>query len=149
MMIRDCMSTAALTVDPDDSLQRAAQRMSGNDIGFLPVTDGERLIGIVTDRDIAVRGIGAGLGPDSRVRRVMSPEVRYCYDDEEAVEVLANMSDIQVRRLPVVDAKKRLVGIVAITDLARAEASRAGGALKGIARRSGLHSQSVDEVRVT
>jgi CBS domain-containing protein len=100
---------------------------------------------MVTDRDIAVRGIGAGKGPDTKVGEVMTHEVRYCFDDETIEDVCENMADIQVRRLPVVNRRKRLVGIVSLADIVSTTASKdAGEALEGITRPSALHNQSAD-----
>jgi CBS domain-containing protein len=136
------MTSDVRIVDPDESLQDAAQAMADIDAGILPVGEGDRLIGIITDRDIAVRGVGQGRSPSTKVRDVMSTEVKYCFIDEDADEVLENMAEIQVRRLPVLDRDKRLVGIISITDFAgNGEAVHAGEALGDIARPSGLHSQ--------
>jgi len=116
--------------------------MAEIDAGFLPVRENDRLVGIVTDRDIAIRGVAKGLPPDAEVRQVMSDEIRYCFEDDDAEDVLANMGEIQVRRLPVLNRDKRLVGIVSITDLAgNGDAAQAGEALSEIARPSALHSQ--------
>ena len=142
MKVSECMTNDVRIVDPDETLQDAAQAMADIDAGILPVGEGDRLIGIITDRDIAVRGVGRGRSPNTKVRDVMSPEVKYCFIDEEAEEVLENMAEIQVRRLPVLDRDKRLVGIISITDFAgTGEAAHAGEALGDIARPSGLHSQ--------
>src|SRR3546814_7116978 len=116
--------------------------MADIDTGFLPVADNDRLIGIVTDRDIAIRGVAAGRRPEASIREVMSDEVKYCFDDQDVDDVLENMGDIQVRRLPVVDRDKRLVGIVSITDLAgNGDAREAGQALGDIARPSATRSE--------
>lgn len=142
MKVSECMTCDVRIVDPDESLQRAAQAMADIDAGVLPVGEGDRLIGIITDRDIAVRGVGQGRSPSTKVRDVMSAEVKYCFIDEDAHEVLENMAEIQVRRLPVLDRDKRLVGIISITDFAgHGEAANAGEALGDIARPSRLHSQ--------
>ena len=144
MKISECMSRDVQLAAPDHSLQSAAQMMADIDAGFLPVADNGRLIGIVTDRDIAIRGVAAGRPPEASIREVMSEEVKYCFDDQDAEDVLENMGDIQVRRLPVVDREKRLVGIVSITDLAgNGDAREAGEALGDIARPSAQHSQTV------
>ena len=98
---------------------------------------------MITDRDIAVRGVAEGKSPDAKVREVMSSEVRYCFEDEDANTVLTNMADIQVRRLPVVNRDKRLVGTISLSDLATSgEAARTGEALSGISRPGGEHSQT-------
>jgi CBS domain-containing protein len=141
MQIKECMTRDVRVVSPDDTIERAAQIMGQVDAGVLPVGEGDRLIGMITDRDIAIRGVAEGCGPDARVRDIMSQEVRYCFDDEEAERVLDNMAEIQVRRMPVVDHDKRLVGIVSIGDLAKDEARRSGKALGEIAQPSDLHSQ--------
>ena len=144
MKISDCMSRDVQLATPDHSLQSAAQMMADIDTGFLPVADNDRLIGIVTDRDIAIRGVAAGRRPEASIREVMSDEVKYCFDDQDVDDVLENMGDIQVRRLPVVDRDKRLVGIVSITDLAgNGDAREAGEALGDIARPSAQHSQTI------
>lgn len=144
MRISECMSTDVRVAAPDNTMQSAAQAMADIDAGFLPVAQDDRLIGIVTDRDIAIRGVAAGRPPEASIREVMSEEVRYCFADEDSDRVLDNMGDIQVRRLPVIDREKKLVGIVSITDLASdGDGRRAGKALGGIARPSAQHSQAV------
>lgn len=143
MNIKDCMTRRVHMVEPDATIADAARLMADNDVGALPVATPERLIGMITDRDIAVRAVAAGLGPDTRVRAVMSDEVMYCFENEEVEDVLANMGDIQVRRLPVVDEDKRLVGIVSLSDLANDEEQAAGETLCLIAREGGQHSQSL------
>lgn len=128
---------------PEDTIQEAAKAMASIDAGVLPVGDGDRLIGMITDRDIAVRAVGNGKGCDAKVREVMSAEVKYCFDDDDSEDVLRNMGDLQVRRLPVLNRDKRLVGIVSLSDCAAGrEAPRAGEALHEIARPGGQHSQS-------
>src|SRR5207245_8061164 len=102
---------------------------------------GDRLVGIITDRDIAIRCIAAGKGPETKVREAMTNEVLYCFDDEDTQHACQNMADIQVRRLPVMNRNKRLVGIVSLSDLARKEPNTAK-ALHGIARPSEQHNQS-------
>ncbi len=144
MKISECMSRDVRVCAPDHTLQSAAQTMAEIDAGFLPVGEGDRLIGIVTDRDIAIRGVARGQPPESNIRDVMSAEVCYCYDDDEIDDVAENMSEIQVRRLPVIDHDKRLVGIVALSDIARGgKRSTTGEALGDIARPSMQHSQSI------
>jgi CBS domain-containing protein len=90
-------------------------------VGLLPVTDGDRLVGMISDRDIAIRGVAMGLGPDSRVGAVMTEDVKYCFEDQDLEEITQNMGDIQVRRLPVLNRDKQLVGIIALGDIARAD----------------------------
>lgn len=144
MKISECMSRDVRVCAPDHTLQSAAQTMAEMDAGFLPVGEGDRLIGIVTDRDIAIRGVAKGQPPESNIRSVMSSEVCYCFEDDDIDEVADNMSQIQVRRLPVVDRDKRLVGIVALSDIARGgKLNSVGEALGEIARPSAQHSQSL------
>ena len=141
MQVRECMTREVRVISPEDTIERAAQLMGQIDAGVLPVSENDRLVGMITDRDIAIRGVAEGCGPSARVRDVMSREVKYCFDDSETDEVLDNMAEIQVRRMPVVDHDKRLVGIVSIGDLAKEESRETGKALGDIARPSGLHSQ--------
>src|ERR1041385_3328285 len=108
MKIRDVMTRTAHLTRPDDTLRHAAQMMKECDCGVLPVADGDRLIGMITDRDIAIRGIADGKGPDAKVRAVMSAEVKYCFEDEDIDHVADNMAELQVRRLPVMTHQKRL-----------------------------------------
>jgi CBS domain-containing protein len=143
MRISECMTPDVLTIRPDVRLSEAAKLMLEEDIGVLPVADDERLVGMLTDRDIAVRAIAAGLDGQARVRDVMSREVLYCFEDQEVDEVAQNMSDMQVRRLPVVNRRKRLVGIITTGDLAREVSAEAcGAAMSGVAQPGGLHSQA-------
>ena len=93
--------------------------MKDQDIGFIPVAEDDKMIGMVTDRDIVIRAVAEGAASDKDVQSVMSPHTYYCYDDQDAEEVCANMAEIKVRRLPVVNRDKRLVGVVSIGDLAQ------------------------------
>jgi CBS domain-containing protein len=130
-------------VDPDQTIQAAARIMSEIDSGVLPVGEKDRLVGMITDRDIAVRAVAEGRDPQTAVREIMTPDVRYCFEDEDTDHVARNMADQQVRRLPVVNRDKRLVGILSLGDLAVSQGARpAGEALSGISRPGGEHSQS-------
>ena len=141
MKISQCMTQDVQIVSPDDTIERAAQIMGSIDAGILPVEQGDRLVGMITDRDIAIRGVAEGCGPDARVGDIMSQEVLYCYDDEDTGKVLDNMAQIQVRRMPVVNRDKQLVGIVSLGDLDREEPDKAGFAMKEITRPSQIHNQ--------
>lgn len=144
MKVNQCMTREVRIVDPDETLQDAARVMADIDAGVLPVGENDRLVGILTDRDIAIRAVALGRKPTAKVRDVMSETISYCYEDDEAGDVLETMAEVQVRRMPVLDRNKRLVGIVSITDLAHhGEAARAGDALGDITRPSGLHSQAL------
>lgn len=110
-------------------------------VGLLPVADNDRLVGMISDRDIAVRGVGVGRGPDSRVGDVMTADVKHGYEVQDLEEVTANMGDIQVRRLPALSRDKQLVGIIALGDIAQVQPSDGTGAALGeISRRGGRHS---------
>jgi CBS domain-containing protein len=118
MKIGEIMTRDVEIARPDDTLQTAAALMADLDVGVLPVGENDRLVGVITDRDIAIRGVAKGLDPSkTSVREVMSTELRYCFEDEDVQEVAAKMSEWQVRRLPVLDRNKRLVGIVSLGDL--------------------------------
>ena len=144
MRISEVMTRDVRVVAPNQTLQDAASTMAELDIGALPVAENEKLVGMITDRDIAVRAVARGLGASTPVREAMTDAIKYCYADQTTDEVTRNMADIQVRRLPVVDRDKRLVGILSLGDLAHADTPDAGMALKGISQRGGEHSQSAD-----
>jgi CBS domain-containing protein len=143
MKISNVMSQDVQLIKPDDTIRSAAALMKKIDAGLLPVTENDRLIGMITDRDIAIRGVAEGMGPDAKVRNTMSPEVKYCFEDEDVAHVAENMADLQIRRLPVMDRNKRLVGIVSLSDLATAGSlPKTAKALHGISQRGGHHNQS-------
>jgi CBS domain-containing protein len=143
MKVREAMTRDVVLVHPEQSICEAAAIMEDCDIGSLPIGDGDRLVGMITDRDIAVRAVAKGLSPDTAVRQVMSKEVLYCFDDDEMQNVAKNMGDIQVRRLPVVNRDKKLVGILSLGDLARkTDSGTAGKAMADIAEPSEQHSQT-------
>ena len=143
MRVSDCMTRGVEIASPEETICDAARMMADCDAGALLVGENDRLVGVITDRDIAIRAVAEGKGPDAKVRDVMSTEVRYCYEDDDVEEVLRNMGELQVRRLPVLNRDKRLVGIVSLSDLAMHGASTtAGQALGYIARPGGEHSQT-------
>jgi len=134
MIISEVMTRDVTIVSPDDTLESAARLMEEQDFGSLPVAENDRLVGMLTDRDITIRGVAHGLTPrDSTVREIMSAEIKYVYDDESVRDVANVMGDLQVRRLPVLDRGKRLVGIVSLGDLALTKPTSAGDALQAIA----------------
>jgi len=140
------MSTGVQIANPDDTIETAARMMAKIDIGAIPVGEDERLVGMITDRDIAIRAVAEGLGPDTTIRSVMSSDIRYCFEDEDVVHVLKNMGDNQLRRLPVLNREKRLVGIVSLADVAKTRAgTKTGRALSDITRPGGSHSQSMTD----
>jgi CBS domain-containing protein len=145
MQVRDAMSSDVRIANPNQTIRDAALLMAKIDAGILPVGENDRLVGMITDRDIAVRAIALGKGPDTPVREVMTEDVKYCFEDDDVDEIAQNMADIKVRRLPVLNEGKRLVGIVSLGDLALVDGpANAGEALCGISEPGGAHSQSGD-----
>ena len=142
MKISKAMTKDVKIASPTQTIKQAAQAMAELDVGSLPVGENDRLVGIITDRDIAVRAIAQGKGPETQVRDVMSTDVKYCFEDEDLEEVAENMGDIKVRRLPVLNGEKRLVGIVSLGDIARRDDGSAGDAIRAISEPGGEHSQS-------
>jgi CBS domain-containing protein len=118
MKISEMMTQETVLMSPDTSLRRACEIMRDSDIGFIPVTDGERILGAVTDRDVATRAIAQGLNPDSTpVRDVMSPDIVYVFEDQEELDAARLMQVKQIRRLVVLNRDKRLVGVLTLSDL--------------------------------
>lgn len=118
MQILEVMTTHPRVLDADNTVLEAAQILAADDIGSIPVADEDRLIGMVTDRDIVVRCVAKQLNPiDTLLREVLSAEPLYCYEDEDIDHVAQNMDDLLIRRLPVMNRNKQLVGIVSIDDI--------------------------------
>ena len=134
MLIRNVMTEHVMTVRPEATIFEVARLMRDEDIGAVPVAEGDRLLGMVTDRDIVIRAVADGqLARHPDVRSIMSQRILYCFADQRVEEVLDNMGEMQVRRLPVVDRDKRLVGMVSIGDLSgKASLARAGDSLNRI-----------------
>ena len=142
MRVSEAMTRDVRVASPAQTIREVAKIMAQIDAGSLPVGDNDRLIGMITDRDIAVRAVAKGKGPDTPVREVMSEEVKYCFEDEDLEHVAKNMADIRVRRLPVVNRDKRLVGIVSLGDIAQNEDSETTGeATAGVSQPGGPHRQ--------
>jgi CBS domain-containing protein len=143
MQVSEVMTRSVQTITPDQSIGQAAKMMADIDAGAIPVEENDRLVGMIIDRDIAVRAVAQNKGPDTMVRDVMTPDVKYCFEDEDVDSVVKNMADNQVRRLPVVSRDKRLVGTISLGDIAiSAGGGQAGQAEAGIARPGGEHSQT-------
>lgn len=142
MKVSEVMTREVATVRADQSAQEAATFMLQGDAGSIPVTDGDRLIGMITDRDITVRGTAQGRGPDTPVRELMSDGLVCAREDDDIEEVAMRMSEAQVRRLPVIDESENLVGIVSLGDLSReAEGEEAHVALEGVSQPGNQHQQ--------
>ena len=147
MKVAECMTRDVQTVTADQPIREAAQFMLRTDAGSMPVCDGDRIVGMLTDRDIAVRAVAQGRGPGTPVREAMTDHIDYCFDDDEVEEVAMKMSDAQVRRFPVLSRQdNKLVGIVSLGDLSRSEQGQAAAvALDGITDPGGEHNQSTEQ----
>jgi len=139
MKIADIMSSDVQIASPNDTIQAAAKMMEDADVGFLPVGEKDKLVGMITDRDIALRAVAQGKDPkETKVRDVMTDRVLYCSDSEDVENAADNMAELQIRRLPIVDEHKRLVGVVSIGDIAfRHKATVAGEALESVCNPNG------------
>jgi len=135
--IAQVMTPDVEVIAPNQSLQRAAQMMDELNVGALPVCDGRRLIGMITDRDITVRATAAGLDPqDTQVSEVMTDHMRWCTEDQSTDEVMKQMGDVQIRRLPVLNDKRQIVGIVSLGDLAVRQDGHIDGVLREVSQPS-------------
>jgi CBS domain-containing protein len=136
--IKEMMTRDVKVVSPDMTIMEAARTMCNGDFGMMPVGENDRMIGAISDRDIAIRAVAEGKGPGTKVREIMSAGICWAYDDDTVEHAVKLMSERQVRRLPVVDHAKRLVGIVALGDLAvdRSQVQPAAEALSKISEPS-------------
>ena len=135
MKVRDIMSRDVQVARPGDSIQTVAGRMAAGDFGFMPVAEGDHLVGTITDRDLVIRALAGGAGPETVVGEVMTSNVEWRRDDEDLKDVLKCMSEKQIRRLPILDKDSRLVGVVSLGDLSiRVKEKYAGEALEDISR---------------
>ncbi|QPQ54956.1 CBS domain-containing protein [Allosphingosinicella flava] len=145
MKVRNIMTPSVETISPTHTIADAAKMMGEMDVGALPVVDDGMLVGMITDRDIAIRGVGGGLHHGAPVLRVMSEDVETCREDDDLDDVLDRMGQEQVRRMPVTAKDGGLIGIVSISDAAREgdDEEEVGEALSSIARPSGRHCQTI------
>jgi CBS domain-containing protein len=142
MKVSEVMTRDVQTVRPDQSAREAASFMLRADAGAIPVTEGDRLIGMITDRDIAVRGVAEGHGPNTPVRELMTNDIVSARPDDDTDDVAARMSEAQVRRIPVIDEGQKLCGIVSLADLSQqGDDSAAEQALEGVSQPGGQHQQ--------
>ena len=142
MRVSEAMTRDVRVANPGQTIRDVAKIMDEIDAGAMPVGENDRLVGMITDRDIAIRAVAAGKGPDTPVRDVMSKDVKYCYEDEDLEHVAENMGDIKVRRLPVVNRDKRLVGIVSLGDIAQNEDTETTGETTAkVSQPGGRHRQ--------
>jgi CBS domain-containing protein len=141
MKVGELMNRNARIINANETLKKAAQIMASEDIGFLPVEEDDRLVGMITDRDIVTRCVAQGKDGTARVRDAMTKEVKYCFEEEDIDDVMENMADLQVRRLPVMSKDKRLIGVLSLADAARTYSSDAVGvAFSGVVSPGGAHS---------
>jgi CBS domain-containing protein len=142
MKISELMTSNIETVGPDQTAREAASFMLSADTGSIPVCEDDKIIGMITDRDIAVRGVAEGKGPDCSVRELMSKDIVCARDTDDAQAIARRMSEAQVRRLPVLDESDKLVGMVSLGDLARETSGEsAHRALEGVSAEGGKHQQ--------
>jgi CBS domain-containing protein len=136
--VREVMTHDVRLVAPEDDLRSAAQAMAEADCGALPVGKNDRLVGVLTDRDITLRVIAAGIAPEQcTVGDIMSVGIKYVFDDEPIEAAARNMATLQMRRLPVLNREKRLVGIVSLGDLATENGAAGKHAIRGVSRHKG------------
>jgi len=139
MKVSEIMSRHVEIIPPDQSLDEAAGQMRDLNIGLIPICDGDRLVGMLTDRDIVVRAVAEGRDPrDTPVSDVMTPQVRYCFEDQDVAEAARMMEEFQIRRLPILNRSKQLVGIVSLGDVAvrAGDDAVSGDTLKGVSEPS-------------
>ena len=141
MKVSEAMTRDVRVANPNETIRDAARMMAEINAGSLPVGENDRLVGVITDRDIAVRAVAEGKAPTTKVRDIMSPEVLYCFDDQDLDDVARNMGDVKVRRLPVVNRDKRLVGIISLGDLAcHEDLETTGDTVAQVSQPGGPHS---------
>jgi CBS domain-containing protein len=143
MKVSEIMTRDVRLLSPDQPIREAANLMADVDVGSLPVQENDRLVGMITDRDIVIRAVAQGKSADTKVADVMSKEILYCVDTDEIDDVARNMGKAQVRRLPVVNSDKRLVGIVSLGDLARNDdPATIGRTVTKVSTPGGKHNQT-------
>ena len=130
MHVKDIMSADFKLASPQTTLREAAELMRDGDYGYLPIGDSEKLKGAVTDRDIVIRAVATGLGADTPVSEIMSESIIYCFEDDDIREAADMMKREQIRRLAVLNDSKRLVGIITLGDIARADEQRLAGEIE-------------------
>jgi len=142
MKISEVMTSDVQTVNADQTMREAAGFMLRAEAGSIPVLEGDKVIGMITDRDIAVRGVAEGRGPETPVRELMSDGIVCAHEDDDVATVARRMSEEQVRRIPVLDSDDKLCGIVSLGDLARETGGEeAQEAFEGVSQTGGQHQQ--------
>lgn len=141
MNVSEAMTRDVCVCRPGDTIRACAEAMSRNDLGAVPVAQDNLLVGMLTDRDIAVRAVAAGKLPETPVREVLTRELLFCYEDQDLGHVASAMGAAKVRRVPVLTRDNRLAGMLSLADVARRDAGIAADALAGLSRRGGPHLQ--------
>jgi CBS domain-containing protein len=145
MKVSECMTRNVQVAQANQPIRKAAQFMLKADAGSIPVCEGDRLVGMVTDRDLAVRALAEGRGPDTPLREIMSEEVVCCFEDDDVETAARKMSENKVRRLPIVSrSDDKLVGIVSLGDITQNDGKLAEYALEGVTQPSSQHNQSAE-----
>lgn len=143
MRVAEAMTRDVRVANPDQSIFEAAQMMADCDCGVLPVGENDRLVGMITDRDIVIRALAQGKAGETKIRDVMSADVKYCFEEDDLDNVARNMGDLQVRRLPVLNRDKRLTGIVSLGDLSGgAETQTTAQVVSAISEPASQHAAS-------
>ncbi len=141
MKVGEIMTKECKLVGANDTVKHAAELMAEEHVGCLPVEENDRLVGVITDRDIVTRCVAQGMDGNSRVRDAMTNDIKYCFEDQDVSDLLDNMAELQVRRIPVMNRQKRLVGIFSLADAARsADADIVGTAFSGVVMPGGDHA---------
>ncbi len=140
MDVAHCMTRDVQICSPGDTIRDAARALKDIDTGFLPVGENDRLIGMITDRDITIRAVAEGKSGETLVRDVMTKDVQYCFETDDVDEAASKMGQLRVRRLPVLNKDKRLVGVISLGDIWRTDEGDSEKALGGIARPGGPHA---------
>jgi len=141
MRVSEVMTRDVKVVHPNQSIAEAAKMMTKINVGFMPVGENDQLVGTLTDRDIVVRAVAGSKGPYTAVRDVMTQSVKYCFEDEELDQVARRMGEQRVRRMPVVNRDKRLVGVITLCDVALAQPDEARRAITAMSQPGGATSQ--------
>ena len=146
MRVSECMTRDLQVAQADQSIQQAAQFMLKADAGSIPVCEGERLVGMVTDRDLAIRALAEGRGPETPLRQIMTEKVVCCYEDDDVEKAAQKMNESKVRRLPIVSRSgDKLVGIVSLGDITQNDPKLAEYALEGVTQPGSLHDQTAEQ----
>lgn len=134
-LVKEIMTAKFLYVESTASIQEAAKLMYDHDVGFLPIGENDRILGTITDRDIVIRVLARGKDPETTtVKEAMTPNILYCFDEDTIESVAQNMTRNKVRRMPVINSKKRLVGVVSLGDVSHKASLQAGAALNVISK---------------